>query len=457
MSGNAEDPGIPLVNRNNETSSKCVTIDVCQTTTAGTGSILHHHESKFHSISYRLGHRKYLFQWKRRCVNFKFALTIISILIMLIETELLFSGVINKASAASMILKFIISGTTVLLWVLVIVYHAIGIQIHMTDNGWEDWRLAFRFPWTFLKIVTELLVCTIHPLPGNLLIESEGLDGISRMVSPDGIFSILMLGRLYIVGRFIVIHSKLLTDTSTQSLGALNKVKISTAFVLKAFMSSMPGIMLISIMVAILFINSWAMRTCEIYYRPGNSASGFLNSMWLICITFLTIGYGDMYPNTYCGRIVSVVSGLMGIGTTALLVAVLTSKLEQSRAEKYVYNFVSQVQLDKDLKVASSNVIKQSLKLWKMRNMHTELKAKIYRKLLKAIHVMKAARNDLSSVGESSVGLIEINKSVSDICNYTEKLRAEQSNLKDKISVIENKLFKMDEKLDAVVSSLTTK
>jgi hypothetical protein len=36
-----------------------------------------------------------------------------------------------------------------------------------------------------------------------------------------------------------------------------------------------------------------------------------LNSMWLIAVTFLAIGYGDIVPNTYCGRAICVASGLM--------------------------------------------------------------------------------------------------------------------------------------------------
>lgn len=33
--------------------------------------------------------------------------------------------------------------------------------------------------------------------------------------------------------------------------------------------------------------------------------------MWLISITFLTIGYGDMVPNTYCGKGVCLLTGIM--------------------------------------------------------------------------------------------------------------------------------------------------
>lgn len=39
--------------------------------------------------------------------------------------------------------------------------------------------------------------------------------------------------------------------------------------------------------------------------------SNFLGAMWLISITFLSIGYGDMVPNTYCGKGVCLLTGIM--------------------------------------------------------------------------------------------------------------------------------------------------
>jgi len=39
--------------------------------------------------------------------------------------------------------------------------------------------------------------------------------------------------------------------------------------------------------------------------------SNILNSMWMISITFLSVGYGDIVPNTYCGRAISVCTGVM--------------------------------------------------------------------------------------------------------------------------------------------------
>uniref|UniRef100_A0A1B0AE54 Potassium channel domain-containing protein n=1 Tax=Glossina pallidipes TaxID=7398 RepID=A0A1B0AE54_GLOPL len=69
--------------------------------------------------------------------------------------------------------------------------------------------------------------------------------------------------------------------------------------------------------------------------------------MWLTAITFLCVGYGDIVPNTYCGRGITLTCGMVGAGCTALLVAVVSRKLELTRAEKHVHNFMMDTQLTK--------------------------------------------------------------------------------------------------------------
>ncbi|KAJ7400175.1 RNA-directed DNA polymerase from mobile element jockey-like protein [Pitangus sulphuratus] len=47
------------------------------------------------------------------------------------------------------------------------------------------------------------------------------------------------------------------------------------------------------------------------YHDQQDVTSNFLGAMWLISITFLSIGYGDMVPNTYCGKGVCLITGIM--------------------------------------------------------------------------------------------------------------------------------------------------
>ena len=459
MSGSTivEDPGIPLVSRMNGGYSKYMeddensSIATTPSPTHGSFGIL----SPFDNIGYKLSRRKHLINRRRTIVNIELALALFGILLMLIETELFFGGYTTKSEAPSIIIKSAISVLTILLLMAVCCYHITGVMIQMTDNSWEDWRLAMTFPWTYMKIGLELLVCALHPIPGNILIALYGVDGSYRMVSLDSILSILMLLRLYIVGKFMVMHSHLLKDTSTQSLGALNKVRINTVFVFKALMSTIPGTMLICLMIAILVIDSWALRTCEVYYDADAIESSYFNSLWLIAISFLTIGYGDFVPGTYCGRIVSVSTGLMGVGTTALLVAVLASKLEQTRPEKYVHNFVSRVKLDKIRKNAASDVIKHALHLWRMKRtgpVDPGLRTNVYGKLLQAIYTMREAKNEKMSIGESAIGVIELSKGINDVFDIVENMQQEQTALQTKILTIEEKMASIDKKLDVLLS-----
>lgn len=130
--------------------------------------------------------------------------------------------------------------------------------------------------------------------------------------------------------------------------------------------------------------------------------ANLLNSMWLIAITFLSVGFGDIVPNTYCGRGIAVSTGIMvsknkpsenfiirnnncreisfflsttckskkffiflflflislhailllfvfifyqGAGCTAFLVALLSRKLELTRAEKHVIYFIKAIEI----------------------------------------------------------------------------------------------------------------
>ena len=50
----------------------------------------------------------------------------------------------------------------------------------------------------------------------------------------------------------------------------------------------------------------------ELSYRNHDKEhANLLNTMWLTAITFLSVGYGDIVPNTYCGRGIAVTTGLM--------------------------------------------------------------------------------------------------------------------------------------------------
>ncbi|NXB95809.1 KCNN1 protein, partial [Vidua chalybeata] len=226
-------------------------------------------------------------------------------------------------------------------------------QLFMVDNGADDWRIAMTSERVFL-IALELLVCAIHPIPGQYLFTWTARLAFTYAASVahadvDVILSNTpMFLRLYLLGRVMLLHSKPLSpDASVAQHGALNQDNFNTRFVMKTLMTICPGTVLLVFSISSWIIAAWTVRVCERYHDKQEVTSNFLGAMWLISITFLSIGYGDMVPHTYCGKGVCLLTGIMGAGCTALVVAVVARKLELTKAEKHVHNFMMDTQLTK--------------------------------------------------------------------------------------------------------------
>ena len=122
-----------------------------------------------------------------------------------------------------------------------------------------------------IQIFIELLICAIHPIPGEYYFiwttklsnnSNSGLI-VSQEVPVDVMLSLPMFLRLYLICRVMLLHSKLFTDASSRSIGALNRINFNTRFVLKTLMTICPGTVLLVFMVSLWIIASWTLRQCE--------------------------------------------------------------------------------------------------------------------------------------------------------------------------------------------------
>ncbi|KAK4290830.1 hypothetical protein Pmani_036306, partial [Petrolisthes manimaculis] len=217
-------------------------------------------------------------------------------------------------SSASHALKTLISVSTVILLGLICAYHALEVQLFMIDNCADDWRIAMTWQ-RISRIAMELIICAVHPIPGKYCffwttkLSNQGGKVETKWVPVDITLSLPMFLRLYLICRVMLLHSKLFTDASSRSIGALNRINFNTRFVLKTLMTICPGTVLLVFMVSLWIIASWTLRQCERYHDEEHA--NLLNAMWLIAVTILCVGYGDIVPNTYCGRTIAVACGIM--------------------------------------------------------------------------------------------------------------------------------------------------
>lgn len=137
----------------------------------------------------------------------------------------------------------------------------------MVDNAADDWRIAMTYERIFF-ICLEILVCAIHPIPGNYTFTWTARLAYSYVPSKtdadvDIILSIPMFLRLYLIARVMLLHSKLFTDASSRSIGALNKINFNTRFVMKTLMTICPGTVLLVFTISLWIIAAWTVRACE--------------------------------------------------------------------------------------------------------------------------------------------------------------------------------------------------
>uniref|UniRef100_A0A8C1CF79 Potassium intermediate/small conductance calcium-activated channel, subfamily N, member 1a n=2 Tax=Cyprinus carpio TaxID=7962 RepID=A0A8C1CF79_CYPCA len=329
-----------------------------------------------------------------------------------------------------------------------------NLLLFMVDNGADDWRIAMTYERIFF-IVLELLVCAIHPIPGQYVFTWTARLAFTYVPSVadadvDIILSIPMFLRLYLIGRVMLLHSKLFTDASSRSIGALNKINFNTRFVMKTLMTICPGTVLLVFSISSWIIAAWTVRVCERYHDKQEVTSNFLGAMWLISITFLSIGYGDMVPHTYCGKGVCLLTGIMGAGCTALVVAVVARKLELTKAEKHVHNFMMDTQLCKRVKNTAANVLRETWLIYK----HTKLVKKIdHAKVRK--HQRKFLQKDYNLklrscfIPEVTCSVLSVNMLPTQNVMYDLV-----SELQERSEELDKRIGTLEDKLDAVTGSL---
>ncbi|XP_063131737.1 small conductance calcium-activated potassium channel protein 1 isoform X2 [Rattus norvegicus] len=374
------------------------------------------------TVSHRLGHRRALFEKRKRLSDYALIFGMFGIVVMVTETELSW-GVYTKESLCSFALKCLISLSTVILLGLVILYHAREIQLFLVDNGADDWRIAMT--WERVSLISlELAVCAIHPVPGHYRFTWTARLAFSLVPSAaeadvDVLLSIPMFLRLYLLARVMLLHSRIFTDASSRSIGALNRVTFNTRFVTKTLMTICPGTVLLVFSISSWIVAAWTVRVCERYHDKQEVTSNFLGAMWLISITFLSIGYGDMVPHTYCGKGVCLLTGIM-------------------------------------VKNAAANVLRETWLIYK----HTRLVKKPdqsrvrkhQRKFLQAIHQLRTVKIEQGKVNDQANTLADLAKAQSIAYEVVSELQAQQEELEARLAALESRLDVLGASLQALPS-----
>nr|ACD54734.1 small conductance calcium-activated potassium channel-like protein [Adineta vaga] len=421
-------------------------------------------------VSHRLTKRK---QLQERCslVNdIMCFIALLGIVLMIWENELTFVSSDHLETNMTWSIKLIITLSTIVLIALIIYYHYLDMVLFSVNKSLQYWYVALTRS-RFILIIIEILICAIHPFPRGFLNNYESvsnLNNITATLSPSGTIPLSfipidvalglpMFARLYLLCRTITFHSHFLRDSSSRSIGYLNKVPINFAFIMKAYIEQSPTFSLGTFCLLIVTMGSWSFRACN--YTSSYRHLPMMNSVWLFFTLFTTVGYGDLIPTTYCGRGVATLTALTGVTVSAFLIAVLSQKLLLSRWEKYIYNFVLNIELAKSHKALAVNIIHHGWKMWRLKNLG-RIRSIEYLRLEKqffasisAVHEIKRTRLQMT---DNTVGLPEMMVIQRDTNDRSIEVEAKMASIESRMSHVENMLQNIQNSLQTLVSQKST-
>ena len=188
----------------------------------------------------------------------------------------------------------------------------------------------------FKTFALEAILNSVHVFPGL-----EKVD-----TSPNLMLwlSLFMFVRLTLVGRVIRFRSAL-NSPNGRFIQALTSVEFDSSFILKTELKNNPGRCMCACLSLLLLVTGYSLHLIESIMCGYDTQLdcmplGFWDAEWLLVITILTVGYGDVYPHTHGGRFVAIVGGLMGTLITAVTIALTTNYLDLTRSQSKVVAFL---------------------------------------------------------------------------------------------------------------------
>jgi hypothetical protein len=119
----------------------------------------------------------------------------------------------------------------------------------------------------------------------------------------------------------------------------MNGCKATTLFGIKSVVKENPYVLMLIMFVLSALTSAYGMQVFE---RPLNIPSNqdfnsYWNSLWLVVVTMTTVGYGDLSPKSYGGRIVGMIVCIWGIFITSFFTVTLTNFLAFTPPENKAY------------------------------------------------------------------------------------------------------------------------
>lgn len=246
-------------------------------------------------------------------------------------------------------------------------------SIYVRYQIWLEWSISVGVytkmdtminTGTWKTMILEQLINSIAPSPLlDGVLYTEYVEAVDTTVSYE-VNDILLFGqfiRIYNVIRFVLYLTQF-KNPRAQRICQMNGCHANSMFAIKSLMMQRPYEILFGSLFITTIIFGFQLRIFEgpISEVSGQNYENMYNCMWNVVITLTTVGYGDLFPRTFFGRIVGVIICFWGVFIVSFFVVTVTNMLEFTPMEEKSYNLIIKLLLKQELKKEAVDVLSTS-------------------------------------------------------------------------------------------------
>jgi len=362
----------------------------------------------------------------------------------------------NESNSLCTTLRFINMFLTIGLCILVILHYYYKLKLLRIQKP-RQLEINFKTAGLLTTFIIELLICAIFCPPFvDYSFSGEVLNG-TFVYSFDAITNIVTLAKSYLILKLYV-HFSPWTSERASIICSKYKCQASVRFAIKAELKKRPYLMLGILMGVTLLYLGFAIRTFEQPYRdadgsePSFSYGYLVNDFWIIISTMTTVGFGEGYPQTHLGRIIGVISCLIGMLLLSLMVVSLTVASEFTPEESKAFYILKRVYANDNAKEKAANVMKTIFRLRKtLKSKNSKRIAEKFVLLTKLKKQISIFKNDYRIANSQNISADEM------LLNLQEKLETDIHDIKKEVMMIpelDNRCNKLKERQGEIYTRL---
>lgn len=195
-----------------------------------------------------------------------------------------------------------------------------------------------KSPGTLVQLGVEIFVHMLHPwIWLNTTATKSYFDALQ----------ILVFLRLYLTGRlgfqfsesYIQRNEIVASNVELQRMGF--QVTLGATLVLIFYNDPVriTGFAMLTVLLVMGFVTFISERS--VGTPISNWFTDLPSCIWFAFVTFSTVGYGEMVPQTIFGKASAVTIGVLGIAITTVFGGIVTNRMVQSREQRYVSEYLT--------------------------------------------------------------------------------------------------------------------